>query len=114
MRARARIVLTLLSYLEVVNDIKTHRRYRRSTSFPKKTVEVLIAADYKMFEFYDEDVLPSYILAVVNIVSHFLAIIPYLTNNRAISVKRGNMGLADFAQGGWWGGGQICCEFFLT
>ncbi|XP_065652500.1 A disintegrin and metalloproteinase with thrombospondin motifs 6 isoform X3 [Hydra vulgaris] len=44
------------------------KRHRRSVQ-AVKTMELMIAADYKMVEYYGKDFLPSYLLALANILS---------------------------------------------
>ena len=54
------------------NTKSDHKRVKRAntiTKQPTKTIELMVAADYKMVEHYSKLFLPTYILATSNIVS---------------------------------------------
>ena len=44
---------------------------RTYASFPKKTIELLIVGDYTMVQHHTKEFLPTYLLAVANIVRSF-------------------------------------------
>ena len=46
-------------------------RRRRAADQPMKTMELLIAGDYTMVNYYTKEFLPTYLLTVANIVSEY-------------------------------------------